>query len=47
MAITSRVYPTKAVDEHAHVFLFNNGNTHIIVKRIDVWKMNSALVQNI
>jgi hypothetical protein len=46
MAITSRVYPTKAVDEQAHVFLFNNGTTHITVRSVVVWKMKGVTVQN-
>ena len=42
MAITSRVYPTEAVKEQAHVFLFNNGSTQVTVKEIDVWQMNDV-----
>ncbi|KAG0604490.1 hypothetical protein M758_10G175800 [Ceratodon purpureus] len=42
MAITARVYPTEAVKEQAHVFLFNNGSTHITVRKIDVWQMNDV-----
>ncbi|KAF9608529.1 hypothetical protein IFM89_009895, partial [Coptis chinensis] len=37
--ITSRSYPTLAVGEDAHLFLFNNGTTPIIVRKIDVWSM--------
>lgn len=44
MAITSRVYPKEAVDEQAHVFLFNNGTTHIKVRSINVWQMQSINV---
>lgn len=42
MAVTSRVYPTKAIHEQAHVFLFNNGTSSITVRRIDIWKMRDA-----
>ena len=42
MAITSRVYPIKAVNERAHVHLFNNGSTRVMVSRIDVWQMNGV-----
>jgi beta-fructofuranosidase len=42
MAVTSRVYPTEAVKEQAHVFLFNNGSTQVTVRKIDVWQMNDV-----
>lgn len=42
MAITSRVYPTEAVKEQAHVFLFNNGSTQVTVRKIDIWQMNDV-----
>ena len=41
MAITSRVYPTEAVKEQAHVFLFNNGSTDVTVRKIDIWQMKN------
>lgn len=44
MAITSRVYPKEAVDEKAHVFLFNNSTTQITVRSINVWQMRSITV---
>ena len=44
MAITSRVYPKEAVDDQAHVFLFNNGTTPIKVRSINVWQMQSINV---
>eukprot|EP00249_Psilotum_nudum_P023986 c29049_g1_i2 orf=451-2451(+) len=38
--ITSRVYPTKALDNEAHLFLFNNGTLPVKVKSLEVWQMN-------
>ncbi|CAM6083043.1 unnamed protein product [Calypogeia fissa] len=41
-AVTSRVYPTVALNEDSHLFLFNNGSTPIKVKNLDVYQMNNA-----
>ncbi|KAJ7516144.1 hypothetical protein O6H91_22G044800 [Diphasiastrum complanatum] len=40
--ITSRVYPTIAIDRDAHVFLFNNGNESITMQTLQVWQMSST-----
>ncbi|KAJ7516161.1 hypothetical protein O6H91_22G045300 [Diphasiastrum complanatum] len=40
--ITSRVYPTIAIDRDAHVFLFNNGSESITMQTLQVWQMSSA-----
>ncbi|XP_024973545.1 beta-fructofuranosidase, insoluble isoenzyme 3-like isoform X1 [Cynara cardunculus var. scolymus] len=38
--ITSRVYPTKALDDdNAHLYVFNNGTTTITVEKLDAWSM--------
>lgn len=42
MAITSRVYPKEAMDDKAHVFLFNNGTTLIKVSSINIWQMQGV-----
>lgn len=39
--ITSRVYPTLAVFENAHLFVFNNGSETITVEYLNAWSMNS------
>ncbi|KAE9619587.1 putative beta-fructofuranosidase [Lupinus albus] len=41
--ILSRVYPTLAVNNHAHFFVFNNGIEHITVKNLKAWNMKSAI----
>ncbi|KAJ7516157.1 hypothetical protein O6H91_22G045200 [Diphasiastrum complanatum] len=40
--ITSRVYPTIAIDRDAHVLLFNNGSESITMQTLQVWQMSSA-----
>lgn len=40
--ITSRVYPELALDDAAHVFLFNNGTELITASTVRVWNMNSV-----
>ncbi|KAI3742363.1 hypothetical protein L1987_60043 [Smallanthus sonchifolius] len=44
--ITSRVYPTLAVDKNAHLYIFNNGTETITVEKLDVWSMRSPYVMN-
>ncbi|XP_041995547.1 beta-fructofuranosidase, soluble isoenzyme I-like [Salvia splendens] len=40
--ITSRVYPTKAINSAARVFLFNNATEATVTASIKIWKMDSA-----
>ncbi|KAK7396703.1 hypothetical protein VNO78_17861 [Psophocarpus tetragonolobus] len=40
--ILSRVYPTLAVTNQAHLFVFNNGTEPITVENLKAWSMNSA-----
>lgn len=40
--ITSRVYPTKAVNNDAHVLLFNNATDTKITASLQIWQMSSA-----
>nr|GEW26045.1 glycoside hydrolase, family 32 [Tanacetum cinerariifolium] len=39
--ISSRIYPTLAVGENAHLHVFNNGS-EIITTRLNAWSMNTA-----
>ncbi|KDP37326.1 hypothetical protein JCGZ_06780 [Jatropha curcas] len=41
--ITSRVYPTIAIDNKAHLFVFNNGTQSIIVEKLSAWSMTTSL----
>ncbi|KAL1558869.1 Beta-fructofuranosidase, soluble isoenzyme I [Salvia divinorum] len=40
--ITSRVYPTKAINGVARVFLFNNATEATVTASLKIWKMDSA-----
>ncbi|KAK5804096.1 beta-fructofuranosidase, insoluble isoenzyme 1 [Gossypium arboreum] len=44
--ITSRVYPTLAVLENAHLYAFNNGTETIIVENLNAWSMKKPLRMN-
>ena len=38
--ITSRVYPTKALDDdNTHLYVFNNGTETITVEKLNAWSM--------
>lgn len=40
--ITSRVYPTKAINKAAKVYMFNNATGTSVTASVKVWQMNSA-----
>ncbi|KAL8253158.1 hypothetical protein R6Q59_036851 [Mikania micrantha] len=40
--ISSRVYPTLAINENAHLHLFNNGSEIITIERLSAWSMKTA-----
>ncbi|KAG8382399.1 hypothetical protein BUALT_Bualt05G0073300 [Buddleja alternifolia] len=40
--ITSRIYPTKALYENAHIFLFNNATDTLITASLQIWQMSYA-----
>ncbi|KAL7608256.1 beta-fructofuranosidase, soluble isoenzyme I isoform X1 [Lactuca sativa] len=42
--ITSRVYPTKAINSNAQLFLFNNATASKVTVSVNVWQMDSAHV---
>ncbi|XP_073526342.1 uncharacterized protein [Phyllobates terribilis] len=44
--ITSRVYPTKAVFNRAHLYVFNNGTSPVTVEILDAWSMASPAKMN-
>lgn len=48
VCITSRVYPTLAIDGEAHVYAFNNGSLDVVVSSLNAYSMNKAsFVSNI
>ncbi|KAL3511672.1 hypothetical protein ACH5RR_024389 [Cinchona calisaya] len=40
--ITSRVYPTKALDNEAHLYVFNNGLANVTISNLSAWSMKKA-----
>jgi beta-fructofuranosidase len=44
IAISSRVYPTIAVFEKAHLYVFNNGSEAITVENLNAWSMNTPVM---
>ncbi|URE13744.1 Cell wall invertase [Musa troglodytarum] len=42
--ITSRVYPSLAIGEDAHLFIFNNGSTDVKVSELNAWEMKKPLM---
>ncbi|KAK4403491.1 Beta-fructofuranosidase, soluble isoenzyme I [Sesamum angolense] len=43
--ITSRIYPTKAINGEARVFLFNNATRASVAASLKIWKMSSANIR--
>ena len=44
--ILSRVYPSLAVMNDAHLHVFNNGSETITVERLNAWTMNEPRLMN-
>lgn len=44
--ITSRVYPTLAIHDNAHLFAFNNGSQTIKIDSLNAWSMNKPEKMN-
>ncbi|PWA48805.1 cell wall intertase CWI2 [Artemisia annua] len=42
--ITSRVYPTVAIGEDAHLFAFNNGTESVVVSELNAWSVKKARI---
>lgn len=42
--ITSRVYPTRAIDGAARIFLFNNATDISVTASVKIWKLDSAKI---
>jgi beta-fructofuranosidase len=39
--ITSRIYPTLAVLNDAHLYAFNNGTESVTIETLNAWSMNN------
>lgn len=44
--ITSRVYPTIATNDNAHLYAFNNGTETIEIESLNAWSMNKPQLMN-
>ncbi|XP_019196235.1 PREDICTED: beta-fructofuranosidase, insoluble isoenzyme CWINV1-like [Ipomoea nil] len=44
VCITSRVYPSMAIDGEAHLYAFNNGSENIWISSLSAWSMNKARI---
>ncbi|PIM99149.1 Beta-fructofuranosidase (invertase) [Handroanthus impetiginosus] len=44
--ITSRIYPTRAINEDAQIFLFNNATDAGITASLQIWQMSIAYVHS-
>lgn len=44
--ITSRVYPILAVDNKAHLYVFNNGTEAVTIESLNAWTMNAPKFMN-
>ncbi|KAI7744861.1 hypothetical protein M8C21_017458 [Ambrosia artemisiifolia] len=42
--ITARVYPKLAINEHAKVYVFNNGSKGVTMSSLNAWNMNKAQI---
>lgn len=40
--ITARVYPELAINEEAHLYVFNNGTQSVKISRLNAWSMKKA-----
>ncbi|XP_058745234.1 beta-fructofuranosidase, cell wall isozyme-like isoform X1 [Vicia villosa] len=45
--ITSRVYPTLAINDKAHLHVFNNGTVDVKIKKLSAWSMKKAKINEI
>lgn len=40
--ITGRVYPKLAIDNEAHLYVFNNGTQSVKISKLSAWSMKEA-----
>lgn len=44
VCISARVYPTKAIEDKAHLYAFNNGKEDITISTLSAWSMKKAQI---
>ncbi|MCE0480874.1 Beta-fructofuranosidase, insoluble isoenzyme cwinv1 [Datura stramonium] len=42
VCMTTRVYPTLAINDDAHIFVFNNGSQHVDISTLTAWSLKQA-----
>ncbi|TKY57984.1 Fructan 6-exohydrolase [Spatholobus suberectus] len=42
ICITSRVYPSLAIDKDAHLYVFNSGSQSVVISKLNAWSMKQA-----
>ncbi|KAK7321589.1 hypothetical protein VNO77_32387 [Canavalia gladiata] len=42
VCITSRAYPSLAIDKDAHLYVFNYGNQSVLISKLNAWSMKQA-----
>ncbi|KAJ1442815.1 Glycosyl hydrolase family 32, N-terminal [Sesbania bispinosa] len=42
VCITSRVYPSLAIDKNANLYVFNNGRQSVMISKLNAWSMKQA-----
>ncbi|KAK7321590.1 hypothetical protein VNO77_32388 [Canavalia gladiata] len=42
VCITSRVYPSLAIDKDAHLYVFNKGSQNVVITKLKAWSMKHA-----
>ncbi|KAG5603440.1 hypothetical protein H5410_034810 [Solanum commersonii] len=42
--ITTRAYLTLAINDNAHLFVFNNGSQHVDISTLNAWSLNQAYI---
>ncbi|KAH7443100.1 hypothetical protein KP509_02G019500 [Ceratopteris richardii] len=47
VCITSRVYPTKAIEDKAQLYLFNNGSVPVHLRELTAWDMETVHIGSI
>ncbi|KAM3238302.1 hypothetical protein P3L10_013333 [Capsicum annuum] len=43
--ITTRAYPTLAINNNAHIFVFNNGSQHVDISTLSAWSLNQVEIK--
>jgi len=45
--MTSRIYPTLALGEAAHLFVFNSGEEDVRISKLNAWEMKKPVMNEV